>query len=139
MHKFIGSWILQEWHLIKNGQSKEYPMGIRAKGTLMYTEEGMMSATLMHENRKKFDKKTKADTVKLNACNTFIAYAGDFEVRGDKIVHHVQTSLIPNWVGTELVRNYKFQKDKQKMTLSTEMNVDKDGTITQHVLIWKRR
>ena len=48
MNKFIGTWILEEWYVMKNGQTKEYPMGIRAKGTLIYSEEGMMSATLMH-------------------------------------------------------------------------------------------
>ena len=40
------------------------------------------------------------DTRARAAFATFIAYGGRYEVTGDTVAHHVETSLFPNWVGT---------------------------------------
>ena len=40
------------------------------------------------------------DDERARAFATFIAYGGRYEVTGDTVTHHVETSLFPNWVGT---------------------------------------
>jgi hypothetical protein len=34
----------------------------------------------------------------------FIGYSGRYEIVGDKVVHQVEMSFIPNWVGVSLER-----------------------------------
>jgi hypothetical protein len=41
---------------------------------------------------------------KARAAEAFVAYAGRYTCRGDHVVHHVELSLFPNWVGTDQQR-----------------------------------
>jgi len=41
---------------------------------------------------------------KAEAFATMVAYAGRYTFSGDKVVHHVEASWMPNQVGTDLVR-----------------------------------
>jgi hypothetical protein len=34
----------------------------------------------------------------------FVAYAGRYSFHGDRVVHHVELSLFPNWVGSDQER-----------------------------------
>jgi len=46
------------------------------------------------------------------AFSTVIAYAGRYTFTGDKIVHHVEASWMPNQVGTDMVRSVKLEGDR---------------------------
>jgi hypothetical protein len=37
---------------------------------------------------------------------------GTYEVKGDKIVHHVELSLFPNWIGGDQERFFQFSGDQ---------------------------
>ena len=54
---------------------------------------------------------------KAAAADGVVAYAGRYEVQGDRVLHHVDVSFFPNWVGTTNVR--VFQWDGNTLTLST--------------------
>jgi hypothetical protein len=45
---------------------------------------------------------------KASAADGSVAYAGRYEVQGDRVLHHVEVSLFPNWVGTTNVRGYQW-------------------------------
>ena len=48
----IGAWRLESWSLIySDGRAPEFPLGPDAKGMIMYTAGGQVSATLMRAQR----------------------------------------------------------------------------------------
>lgn len=60
----------------------------------------------------------------------YISYCGPFEVSGNQVQHHIENSLVPQWVGTTLERDFDFADDQ--LTLSTNAGEFSDK------LVWKR-
>ena len=56
-------------------------------------------------------------------------YSGPYRIVGDTVIHHVETSLYPDWVSTDLVRTYKFAGDQ--LILRAE---DTPGVV--HEVVW---
>ena len=46
------------------------------------------------------------------AFSTYLSYCGTYEVEGDVVVHHIEMSLFPNWVGGEQKRQFEPSDDK---------------------------
>jgi hypothetical protein len=42
----------------------------------------------------------------------FVAYAGRYSFSGDRVVHHVELSLFPNWVGSDQQRSVELAGDR---------------------------
>ena len=82
-----------------------YPMGHDTVGRLIYSEDGYMSAVIMPANRPKFaaDSLREGSTEEKAAADTYMSYCGKYEVRGEKVFHHVEASLFPT--GSVLPRN----------------------------------
>lgn len=49
----------------------------------------------------------------LHSC---ISYAGKYRVLKDKVIHQVQVSLIPSWVGKKLIRKIDWPQGKLSLT-----------------------
>ncbi len=60
----------------------------------------------------------------------YISYCGPFELNDKQVQHHIKNSLVPQWVGTTLERNFDFTDDL--LTLSTNAGEFSDK------LVWKR-
>lgn len=73
------------------------------------------------------------DDEKLSLANGFIGYSGKYEVLDDKIIHYVEMSFIPNWVGKPLDRYYGFQNDD--LMLSTPPDI-LNGKEFIYYLLW---
>jgi hypothetical protein len=69
------------------------------------------------------------------AFATMIAYAGRYTFTGDKVIHHVEASWMPNRVGTDLVRSVKLQADR--LILRTPPTLVA-GAQTTTELVWER-
>ena len=54
---------------------------------------------------------------KLAAFDTYGSYCGRYEVKGDKVIHHIELSLFPNWSGRDQERSFEFSRDR--LTLRT--------------------
>ena len=136
---FIGTWQLVNWQYLINGEISNFwenPSGI-----LIYTSEMKMSAVLMDSNRKNFEsnflsKGTSEE--KLAAVESYISYSGDFSINEQSVYHHVQFSLFPNWIGTDLVRQYEFSGSREELILSTSPVEAGNGKTIQNILSWKR-
>src|SRR5271156_2325337 len=52
------------------------------------------------------------------AVTGFVAYFGTFdnEEATQKVVHHVEASLSPSWVGTDLKRSFRFDAGRLILT-----------------------
>lgn len=57
------------------------------------------------------------DPEKSHAASTFVSYGGRYRIDGNKIIHHVEISLFPNWVGTQQIRF--FEMSGETLILST--------------------
>lgn len=112
-----------------------HPYGREATGYIIYTADGRMSATLMAGDRVPFGTefgRGDGREAKAAAFETYLSYAGRYEFPGDRVIHHVEVALIPDWVGTTLVRLAQFEGEH--LILSTE--ADARGRVT--VIIWER-
>ena len=63
----------------------------------------------------------------------FLAYAGRYEVRGDRVFHHVAVSVFTNLIGTTLERQFKISGDT--LTIRT---LPPEIWGSSNVLVWKR-
>ncbi len=136
---FIGSWQLAEWHYFID--EKEMPFWENPTGILIYTKEFKMSAILMHLNRKNFKGEflSKGSTEeKIEAIDGYISYSGNFSVNENQVYHHVQFSLFPNWIGTDLIRNFEFSNNKTQLILSTLPADAPNGKSIKNILIWNK-
>ena len=46
------------------------------------------------------------------AASDYLTYCGQYEIIGDKIEHHIEHSLLPEWVGTTKIRFAKLDGDQ---------------------------
>ena len=134
--KFIGSWELKEWTAELTSGKIVFPFGEDAKGRITYDDFGNMTVQIMKKNRSQFiseDPLQAQPEEVYEAYNGFIAYCGYYEVNVDnnRVVHHIEISSFPNWVGQNQIRFFEFKDDK--LILSTDLI----GS-SRHKLIWKK-
>ena len=72
---------------------------------------------------------------KAEAFSTFLAYAGRYTLKEDRVIHHVEVSSLQNWVNTDLVRLIQFQGDR--IVLRTPPTAS-NGKIKTWELVWER-
>src|SRR5262249_28161055 len=108
---FIGTWMLLSCeHRLDNG-TVTYPMGKQPQGLIIYSPDGYMSAALMKPNRPEFqsmDLYGGTNAERAAAMDGYLHYAGRYEIVKDTVVHLVELSLFPNWIGTQQIRYFKF-------------------------------
>jgi hypothetical protein len=63
----------------------------------------------------------------------FNAYFGTFDVNqaAGTVIHHLQSALIPSWVGTDQRRRYQFSAAGELIMLNTASGAD-------YRLVWQR-
>jgi hypothetical protein len=135
---FVGAWRLLSLEARTSTGEVSYPYGKDAAGYLLYAREGYMSVSVMQAQRTNFaspdDLRAPAEE-KLAAFDTYSSYSGRYEVRGKKVIHHVEISLFPNWIGTEQERYFEFSQNR--LTLSAPpMRIG--GAELNLVAIWQR-
>lgn len=130
-----------------------YPYEPDASGYIIYSDAGRVSATLMEQGRPALAAPV-GDVARLKhrlsagqgdavdpseipmltryfrAAAGYMAYCGTFEVREGSVIHHIENSLFPEWIGNDLARTFSFSED----TLSL---VGDAGGLVQH-LLWQR-
>lgn len=135
--KFVGVWtLLSSVTTTADGKvSNRY--GDKPSGRITYDSSGRMSALLMGAGRKKvssLDLRNATESESKAVLQSFTAYYGRFDVNeaNKTVIHHVEVSLDPNWVGTDLVRSYEFDGDKLILTATSL-----PGSKTR--LVWQRQ
>jgi hypothetical protein len=138
MNPLIGAWRLVAMENRYADGRVRYPYGREAVGYILYTAEGRMSATIMGGGRAPFGVEMgRGDGAgeKIAAFESYLSYAGRYTFGGDRVVHHVEAALIPDWVGTDLVRLAEFRDDL--LILSTEPST-RGETTRATVITWQR-
>ncbi|MFB9904272.1 lipocalin-like domain-containing protein [Allokutzneria oryzae] len=130
-----GTWRLESFAVHdEQGAVVFHPMGEDPAGVLVYTEDGWMSVHLSYSGRPHFagtSQRAGSTEEKSAAMETYFSYAGRYEFTGDKVLHHIEISSFPNWVGTEQWREPELDGDL--LTLRTPAVDGKRST-----LVWRR-
>jgi Lipocalin-like domain len=136
VQKFVGNWELLEWKAESDNGKTIHPFGSDAKGVIAYDGQGRMAVQIMKANRPAFlsqDPLQGKPEEKIDAYDGFLAYSGSYQVDEalGQVIHNVNISSFPNWIGQAQVRDFKFKDDL--LILSTAMI----GS-WRHKLIWKK-
>ena len=113
------------------GDRTRRPWGGKATGLLTYTEDGRMWAALMATDRPDIPTRTVSaapPAMRAAAAAGFVTYAGSYSIDGDDVIHHVEVSLLPNWVGTSERRHIDWIQTDNGLDLElTTPPTDTDG------------
>ena len=142
--KFIGVWKLVSGEA-RDGVTGEvhYPWGRPPVGRLSYDEAGRVFAQLMNPGRRSVGgmaNRGAAATIATASTDDmremltgFNAYFGTFDIDepSKTVIHHVQSALIPSWVGTDQRRKYEFSSKDELIILNA-------ASQEAYRLVWQR-
>jgi Lipocalin-like domain len=117
----VGAWRLVSWENQAADGQITYPMGADALGYLLYTADGRFSVTISRRGRAGFaagDLLSGTTEEQARAVEGFVAYAGRYSFHGDRVIHHVELSLFPNWVGSDQERWVELAEDRLTLSAS---------------------
>lgn len=126
---FVGAWRLVSLVTVDERGHPTYPLGRNAVGILTYTATGAMCLAIMDPHRPHFasDERFAATAEELGVAGLrYWSYAGRWEAAAGVMRHHVEVSLIPNWVGTTLERACTLEGER--LTLA----------VRRSTLVWQR-
>ncbi|MEU1622658.1 lipocalin-like domain-containing protein [Streptomyces sp. NPDC005722] len=136
-----GGWRLVSYEAtdVVTGEVVE-PFGPRPRGLLTYGPDGCMAAQIMRAGRPEFRHGRLEEGLPgelAAAAAGYLAYAGTFEVpAADTVVHHVEMSLFPNWVGGSQKRIADLAGRRLRLSLPGPGRIW--GAIRTGVLTWER-
>lgn len=111
MSELVGRWKLVAWRNLMDDGTIIEPLGEQPSGILIYIADGSMAVQITAADRPSLetaDPVGGSDEERAGAYATCLAYCGRYEVRDDTIVHTIEISLFPNWVGAEQVRYFEL-------------------------------
>jgi len=112
----------------------------RAAGLIVYTPDGRVSAQVYDARRPRLG--TPWERVSPAAAQTafvgMASYYGRYRVDASRstVTHVIEGAMSPDWIGTELVRGYRFlTRDRVELRVLTTA----DGqSAADSVLVWER-
>ncbi len=114
----VGGWQLESWsYVYGDRRPDEHPLGADARGLILYTETGQVSATIMRADK--------------HDC---FAYAGRYAVRDGAVFHSIEVSTNATLVGLTSTRHIALTGDR--LTLSGPDFAASTGR-TQRI-VWSR-
>ena len=137
-HQVTGTWYLTEAQAIDDQGARLYEVyGDHPSGVIHYGADGRMMALIAHAGRPLLsgDRQAAPADERAAAYKSSIGYAGRFEIDGDWVLHHVDVSTYPNWVGTTLRRQARLDEGRLVLLTAPQMQ---DGVRTVIRLVWQR-
>ena len=148
--RFVGTWKLKSVVKKSAAGKVDKPFDDNPLGYITYLPDGFMHAILMKSGRKLIgvfpeELSDAARSKKLmmswryimagiryvKAMTSFLSYCGAYEIRGNIVVHHVKAAMAPDWIGTDLTREFVFSGNMLTLTAR-----DDAGNVMD--LVWER-
>ncbi len=132
-----GTWNLINFELKRN-DTISYPLGENPLGFLIYNDNGHMAVMMSKNDRPPVSTEDIThipEEEKSKLADGFIGYSGKYEIFDNEIVHHVEMSFIPNWIGRPLKRFYQFKKGNLILETPAE---EIDGVVFISQLVWEK-
>jgi hypothetical protein len=142
MDPLVGTWRLVSW-TASIADQKVTPFGGPTTGLITYTADGRMWGSLMLVNRDNLDAPTLASAApeeRERAAAGYLNYAGTYRFDGDDVIHEVEMSLYPNWIGSDQRRHVEWRENEtggNDLILSAAY-VDSKGETVLNRLRWRR-
>jgi len=121
--RFAGTWKLVSIADTRPARETQWAkFGARPQGYIMYDRTGHMCVQIMDPDRRKWktiDPAYVPSSDELNATVAgYAAYCGRYDVNEKEkfVVHHVELELVPNSVGEDRKRQYRFHGDRLDLT-----------------------
>ena len=138
--RIVGTWQLVEYSTTSDSGDVDYPLGPEARGLIIYSADGYMSAQIMRSGRAEYRSRnvhSGETTERAEAAGGYLAYSGPYHVDEDNsaVWHEMAVSLYPNWLGENQKRNVRFDGDR--LILSSDPLVFRTITLFP-TLIWRR-
>ena len=137
--QLVGTWRLVSWDRITDDGTRTPALGAGAQGLITYTADGYMFGMLTASGRKPLagsDPFGGSAAECQQAMSTGLGYCGRYRVDGDCVVHSVELSMYPNWVGMDQRRVVRFNGDR--VILRTVQPIVRKGSAAVAELIWRR-
>lgn len=133
--RFIGSWKLISYEFTSKTGEVSYPRGRNAVGRISYDAAGRMFVQIMQPGCPQFagsDVRQGTPDEMIAAYHGYLAYYGTYTIDESRgvVVHEVEASLFPNYVGSDQVRHYTFSGARLTLEVETELGRGK--------LVWER-
>jgi hypothetical protein len=135
----VGTWRLRAWQAQAPGGLVTRPFGEQPLGYVVYTADGRMITTISRQGREAIGGDVLAAPAarQAGAFGTFMAYSGTFRCDGGDVIHSVEMSLYPDWVGTEQRRHVELTQRGRQLTLSSQTTTS-SGDLVRNRLHWER-
>jgi hypothetical protein len=136
----VGTWRLRSWRSVASDGSSVDPLGEGPIGFIFYNHDGYMAVEIMAARRSPYrepDPLGGTPEERSQAMGTYLSYAGPYEVPADRdvVIHHIEVSSYPNWIGDAQERFATLDGDT--LTLSTEPMIFQGEERTAE-LVWER-
>jgi hypothetical protein len=135
----LGRWDIVSWEQAYDDGHTVLPMGDSLSGFIHYTPAGDMACLISRNDRPRFTSGGQwdaTDSEQAQAYRSMLAYGGRFDFDGEHVVHHVEQSLYPGWVGGQQRRRVEFAADGS-IVLTARLEEGTPHARTAR-LVWRR-
>ncbi len=146
--RLVGVWSLRSIRDRDSGgaESDAPGFGSDPAGRLIYTASGHVAVNFMKRSRTLWSSEDgHSEAERASAAAGYGAYAGRFTVGEAEgiVIHHVEVALIPNRIGTDLIRAYSLKENDSILILRPPPFVRDNRTarttrMTERALMWER-
>lgn len=132
----LGRWRIVEWVQRYDDGREKRPFGHDPQGFIQYDADRMF-CFVSSAGRAPLGgtQWSVPEGDKARAYETCFAYSGSYEIAGDEVLHKVDLSLNPNWVGTTQRRHAALRDGR--LVISARMEPETPEARTAE-LIWQR-
>ena len=120
LEDLIGTWKIESCEArYLDGRIGPHPVGEGARGYILYNPDGYMSLEIMAERRLPFNEQdpfAATEEEYLSAYRSHLSYSGTFAIRGEEIIHAIEVSSYPNFIGECINRHVRIEEDRQYQT-----------------------
>jgi hypothetical protein len=137
-HPIVGAWTLTSF-VEKNLQTGAvaYPLGERARAAVIYTAGGHVLTLFTSEHRQPPVTPQATDQEAVALYRSMVAFAGRYELRGNKLIYRPEISWNEAWNGS--VQERLFEVGPERLEVNSVPAVSTlTGALTEFSLLWER-
>ena len=137
-HAIIGTWRLVSF-TEEDIQTKAvaYPLGQQPNALVIYAADGYAATIFTSRDRPPPAAAQATDTEAAALFRSMVAFAGRYELRGDKLIYYPEASWNEAWNGAVQERLFEIDGDDLRVKSVAAVST-LTGTTTVFTLIWKR-
>jgi hypothetical protein len=137
-HPIVGTWRLSSFteQNLETGQVS-YPIGEKAKAIVIYTADGHVATIFAEADRKPPVVAQATEREAIDLYRSMVAFAGHYELIGNRLIYHPEISWNEAWSGTTQERVFEVDGDRLNVK-SVPVVSTLTGAKTVFSLAWDR-